>query len=60
MLGGATVLGNFQYWSVLLWIKVGQGPTVLAVGASGDCLFFISISLGDGLIKTDIPSQRAV
>ena len=30
---------NFQYRGVLLiWIKVGQGPTVLAVGAGGGCL----------------------
>ena len=31
------VLGkNFQYWGVLLiWIRVGQGPTALAVSACG-------------------------
>ena len=30
---------NFQCRCVLLiWIVVGQGPTVLAVGASGGCL----------------------
>ena len=30
---------NFQYRSVLLiWIIVGQEPTVLAVGAGGGCL----------------------
>ena len=30
---------NFQCRGVLLiWIKVGQGPTVLAVGAGGVCL----------------------
>ena len=33
------VLGNFQCRSVLLvWIRVGQGPTALAVGAGGGCL----------------------
>ena len=27
---------NFQCWGVLLiWIKLGQGPSVLAVGAGG-------------------------
>ena len=40
-------------------ITVGQGPTVLAVGAGGGCLdifsllyhfFFFSLSLGDGPI----------
>ena len=30
---------NFQCRGVLLiWITVGQGPIVLAVGAGGDCL----------------------
>ena len=42
------------------WIRVGQRPTVLAVGAGGGCLdifslvyrfsFFFSLSLGDGPI----------
>ena len=46
---------NFQCRGVLLlWIIVGQGPTVLAVGAGGGCmdiffsfifsLFFLSLS----------------
>ena len=26
------------------WIKVGQGPTVLEVGAGGDCLALFSLS----------------
>ena len=48
---------NFQYRVVLLiWIRVGQGPTALAVGAAGGCLdifisssflFSFSLSLGD-------------
>ena len=52
------------------WIRVGQGPTVLAVVAGGGCLdiflssivslFFLPLSLGDGPIKTEILSQRAV
>ena len=47
-----------------------QGPTALAVGAGGGCLdsvslvyhfsFFSSLSLADGPIWTEIPSQRAV
>ena len=51
---------NFQCWGVLLiWIIVGQGPIVLAVGAGGFVwhFFFSSITslffspfLGDGPI----------
>ena len=51
---------NFQCRGVLLfWIRVGQGPTALAVGAGGGCLdIFLSsiilfpffLSLGDGPI----------
>ena len=51
---------NFQRWGVLLiWIRVGQGPTALAVGAGGGGLdifslvshfSFFSLSLGDGPI----------
>ena len=52
---------NFQCRGVLLiWIRVGQGPTALAVGAGGGCLdvfyshlsflFSFSLSLGDGPI----------
>ena len=51
---------NFQCWGILLiWIITGQGPTALAVGASGGCLdifslvylfSFLSPSLGDGPI----------
>ena len=55
------VLVNFQCRGVLLiWIIVGQGPTVFAVGAGGGCLdiFFSPLSfqssfpppLGDGPI----------
>ena len=48
---------NFQCCSVLLiWIIVGQGPTLLTVGAGG----LFSVSLGDAPIKTEILSQRAV
>ena len=52
---------NLQCRGVLLiWIRVGQGPTALVVGAGGGCLdiffsrlsflFSFSLSLGDGLI----------
>ena len=35
---------NFQCQGVLLiWIKVGQGPIVLAVGAGGGCLDIFSL-----------------
>ena len=57
---------NFQCRGVLLfWIRVGQGPTALAVGAGGGCLDIFSLvyrfsSLGDGPIETEILSQRAV
>ena len=38
-LGGAMVLGKLPVRGVLLiWIRVGQGPTALAVGAGGGCL----------------------
>ena len=62
---------SFQCRGVLLiWIRVGQGLTALAVGAGGGCLgicfsrlsflLSFSLSLGDGPIKTEILSQRAV
>ena len=50
-------------------LTVGQGPTVLAVGAGGGCLDIftliypippLSSSLGNGPIWTEILSQRAV
>ena len=35
---------NFQCWGVLLiWMRVGQGPTALAVGAGGGCLDIFSL-----------------
>ena len=35
---------NFQCWGALLiWIIVGQGPIVLAVGAGGGCLDIFSL-----------------
>ena len=52
---------SFQCRGVLLiWIRVGQGPTALTVGAGGGCyghffsrlsfVFSFSLSLGDGPI----------
>ena len=52
-----------------IWIRVGQGPTALAVGAVGvfghfysrlSFLSSFSLSLGDGPIWTEMLSQRAV
>ena len=55
---------------LLIWITVGQGPIVLAVGAGGGLfghfyshLSFLSpflLSLENGPIQTKILSQRAV
>ena len=37
---------NFQCRGLLLiWIIVGQGPTVLAVGAGGGCLDIFKLSI---------------
>ena len=45
---------NCQCWGVLLiWIIVGQGPIVLAVGAGGGCLDIFSL---DYLISFLYPS----
>ena len=64
MLGKLSVPGRPTNWR-----KVGQGPIALAVGAGGGCLdnfsvgylsSFLSPSLGDGPIQTEILSQRAV
>ena len=45
---------NFQCRGVLhVWIRVGQGPTALAVGAGGDCLdIFTLIYLFSSLSPT--------
>ena len=58
MVGGATVLGKLPVpGRPTIWIRVGQGPTALAVG--GDCLDIftldypfcpLSLSLGDSPI----------
>ena len=61
---GAMVLGKLpvpgRRGVLLIWIRVGQGPPELAVGAGGGCLdtffshlsflFCFSLSLGDGPI----------
>ena len=58
--GGAKVLGKLPVpGRPTIWMIVGQGPTVLAVGAGGGCLdiftlhylfFSFSLSLGGGPI----------
>ena len=69
MVGGVMVLGKLPVpRRPTIWITVGQGPAALAVGAGGGCLdifillylFSFSLSLGDGPIKTELLSQRAV
>ena len=59
--GGAMVLGKLPVpGRPTIWMKVGQGPIALAVGAGGDCLDILtllylfspsfSLSLGDSPI----------
>ena len=55
--GGAMVVGKLPVpGRPTIWIIVGQGPTVLAVGAGGGCfdifalVYPFSLSLGDGPI----------
>ena len=62
------VLGKLSVPGLLLiWIKEGQGPTVLAVGAGGvvwtffsHLSFLFSFSLSLGPIYTEILPQRAI
>ena len=59
--GSAMVLGNFSAGApgapLLIWIIIGQRPTVLAIDVGEDCLtisllfFSFSLPLGDGPIK---------
>ena len=70
--GGGRVVqwcwANLQCWGVLLiWIRVEQRPSVLAVGAGGGCLdiflssiisLSFSLCLGDGPIQTEILSKK--
>ena len=66
MVGLVMVLGKFQCpGTLLIWTMIGQGPTVLAAGASGNCLNYFSLIyhfsfLSHGLINSEILSQRAV
>ena len=59
--GSTMVLDKFPVpWRPTIWMKVGQGPIVLAIGAGGggldiftlllSFLFSLSLSLGDGPI----------
>ena len=60
------MLSKFQGpGALLIWIIVGQGPPELAVGAREGCLdsiisLFFCLSQADGLIETEILSQRPV
>ena len=69
--GGAMVLGKLPVpRRPTIWIRAGQGPIALAVGAGGGLFghFYsplsfpssLSLSLGDGPIETEILSERAV
>ena len=50
--GGATVLGKLPVpGRPTIWIIVGQGPTVLAVGAGGVCLDIFSLVYHFSLTK---------
>ena len=57
---------NLQVRGVLLvWIRVGQGPTALAVGAGGGCLDIFTLIypfsfLSPSLWETEILSQRVI
>ena len=48
MVGRATVLGNLQCWRVLL---IKQWPTVLAIGAEGDCFATCSLAYHISLLS---------
>ena len=50
---------NFQCRDVLLiWIKVGQGPIALAVGACGGCLAFFFLSSLSSLFFLPLSGRR--
>ena len=55
----AMVLGNFQCQHVLLiWIIVGQGPTVLAVGAGAVVWIFFHFSPITSLFFLPLSGRR--
>ena len=48
-------LVNFQCRGFLLiWIRVGQGPTALAVGAGGGCLDIFSLAYHFSYLVTSL------
>ena len=50
---------NFQCRGVLLiWMKVGQGPIVLAVGAGGGCLDFLFSRLSLPFLSLSLSGRR--
>ena len=51
---------NFQCWGVLLiWIRVGQWPTALIVGAGGGCLDIFSLSSITSLFSLPLSGRRS-
>ena len=53
------VLVNFQCRGVLLiWIRVGQGPTALAVGADGGCLDIFTLDYQFSLFFLPLSGKR--
>ena len=52
-------MGNLPVPGVLLiWIKVGQGPTVLTVGAGGGCFCIFFLSSIISLFFLPLPGRR--
>ena len=50
---------NLQCLGVLLiWMKVGQGPIVLAVGAGGDCSEFYSFVYHFSLLSLSLSGRQ--
>ena len=54
---------NFQCWCIVLfWIRVGQGPSALAVGAGGNVWIFLLSYIWGGakvLGKLPVPGRPA-
>ena len=53
-------LVNFQFPGVLLiWIRVGQGRTALAVGAGGGCLNILSLVYHFLFVSPSLSGRRS-
>ena len=58
--GGSMVLGNLPVpGRPLIWIRVGQGPTALAVSAGGGCLDIFTLVYQSRGRKIDPPLLRS-